>query len=97
MINSFRDQATEDIFNGFSTKVARKSCPQKLWGIARRKLDQLDSVIALAELNLPPGNHLEKLGGDKVGQYSDRINDQYRVCFSWGISGPANVYITDYH
>ena len=82
MINSFKDQASEDIFNGFSTKEARKCCPQSLWHIARRKLDQIDSVVSLIELSLPPGNHLEKLGGNKSELCSIRINDQYRVCFS---------------
>ena len=97
MIESFRDRATEDIFNGVNSKVARKSCPQKLWTIATRKLDQLDSVQSLDELNVPPGNRLEVLIGNRKGQYSIRINEQYRVCFVWGESGPSKVEITDYH
>jgi len=97
MIESFKDQATEDIFNGVSSKAARKSCPQKLWQIAARKLDQLDSIQSLAELKVPPGNRLEGLSGNRKGQYSIRINEQYRICFLWGELGPGNVEIIDYH
>jgi proteic killer suppression protein len=73
MIESFSDQATEDIFNGVNSKGARKSCPRKLWQIATRKLDQLDSVQSLEELKIPPGNRLEALSGNRKGQYSMRI------------------------
>jgi proteic killer suppression protein len=59
MIESFKDQASEDIFNGVNSKAARKACPQTLWQIAARKLDQLDSVQSLEELKIPPGNRLE--------------------------------------
>ena len=97
MIESFHDRATEDIFNGVNSKVARKSCPQKLWIIAARKLDQLDSVQSLEELKVPPGNRLEALAGNRKGQYSIRINEQYRICFVWGESGPSEVEVTDYH
>ena len=64
MILSFKDGGTEDIFNGKRTKKARKSCPEKLWKIARRKLDLLDSVANLQELLIPPGNRLEALKGE---------------------------------
>jgi proteic killer suppression protein len=97
MIESFRDRATEDIFNGVNSKDARKSCPQRLWPIATRKLDQLDSVQALDELRIPPGNRLEALTGNRKGQFSIRINEQYRICFVWGRHGPANVEVADYH
>ena len=97
MIVSFKDKGTEDIFNGVNSKQARKACPQTLWQIATRKLDQLDSVQVLEELNVPPGNHLERLSGNREGTYSIRINEQYRICFIWDDSGPANVEITDYH
>lgn len=97
MIVSFKNKATEDIFNGINSKVARKACPQSLWRIAARKLDQLDSVQALEELKVPPGNRLESLSGDRTDSYSIRINEQYRVCFSWEELGPANVGIIDYH
>ena len=97
MIRSFRDRATEDIFDGRNTKEARRRCPQSLWPIAARKLDQLDSIQSLDELRVPPGNHLERLERDRAGQWSIRINDQYRVCFQWSDSGPAEVEIVDYH
>lgn len=97
MIQSFRDQGTEDIFNGANSKLARRTCPNSVWRIASRKLDQLDSVESLAELRLPPGNHLEALSGDRTGQYSIRINNQYRVCFTWQDNAPAEVEIVDYH
>nr|BAJ06990.1 plasmid maintenance system killer protein [uncultured bacterium] len=97
MIESFHDRASEDIFNGVNSKTARKSCPEKLWKIATRKLDQLDSVLPLEELKVPPGNRLEALAGDRKGLYSIPINEQYRICFIWGDSGPSEVEVTDYH
>jgi proteic killer suppression protein len=97
MIESFKDQASADIFNGVNSKAARKVCPQELWNIAARKLDLLDSVQILDELKVPPGNRLERLSGDRKGQYSIRINEQYRICFMWGKSGPSDVEVTDYH
>lgn len=97
MIISFKDKATEDIFNGVSSKEACKSCPRTLWKVAARKLDQLDSVTTLDELRVPPGNRLEALSRDRKGQHSIRINDQYRICFIWSDTGPDQVEITDYH
>jgi len=97
MIQSFASTGTEDIFNGIDSKLARKTCPQSIWKIAIRKLDQLDSVTILEELKIPPGNQLELLKGDRAGQYSIRINDQYRICFSWTPLGPDEVEIVDYH
>ena len=96
MIESFKDRATEAIFNGIASRHAGKVCPQSLWRIARRKLDQLDSVATLDELKVPPGNRLEPLTGDRRGEYSIRINQQYRICFKWADSGPSDVEITDY-
>ena len=92
-----KDKATEDIFNGVNTKVARKICPQTLWKIASRKLDQLDSVYSIEELKIPPGNQLEILSGDRKEECSIRINRQYRICFIWDKTGPKDVEITDYH
>ncbi len=69
MIVSFKDEGTEDIFNGKNTKASRKTCPESLWQVAVRKLDQLDSVTALNELRIPPGNRLEALAGDRKGQH----------------------------
>lgn len=97
MIVSFKNTATEDIFNGVASKAARKICPQGLWRIAGRKLELLDSVIHLDELKVPPGNRLEALSGDRRGQFSIRINDQYRICFKWTDAGPDEVEIVDYH
>ena len=97
MIVSFKDEGTENIFDGENTKAARKTCPESLWKVAARKLDQLDSVTALDELRVPPGNRLEALAGDRKGQYSIRLNEQYRLCFVWAASGPDEVEIADYH
>ena len=97
MIQPFRNKATEDVFNGRTTKVALRLCPKNLWKIAARKLDQLDSVLSLGELRVPPGNRLEALSGNRQKQHSIRINDQYRICFRWTETGPADVEITDYH
>lgn len=97
MIVSFADPGTEDIFNRRDTKAARRTCPRALWPVAHRKLDQLNASVSFASLRLPPGNRLEALRRDRVGQHSIRINDQYRVCFVWTPSGPASVAIVDYH
>ena len=97
MIQSFADAGSEAIFNGRNTKAARMACPQRLWSVAMRKLDQLDSVESLEDLRIPRGNRLEALSGTRKGQFSIRINEQYRVCFEWAASGPRNVEIVDYH
>ncbi len=96
MIRSFKNQGTEDIFNGKFTKEARQVCPSSLWDMAARKLDMLDSAVIVNDLRSPPGNRLEKLKGDRTGYYSMRINDQYRICFTW-VKGPEEVEITNYH
>ena len=97
MIKSFFDRGTEDIFNRINSKGARFTCPEQIWHFARRKLDQLNAVISFASLRIPPGNKLEALKGDRKGQHSIRINDQFRVCFIWTSEGPERVEITDYH
>ncbi|MFC1853486.1 type II toxin-antitoxin system RelE/ParE family toxin [candidate division CSSED10-310 bacterium] len=97
MIQGFKNSGTEDIFNGTETKEARRTCPIELWRIATRKLDQLDSVVSLNDLRIPPGNRLEALKHKRKGQHSIRINDQYRICFRWTESGPDAVEIVDYH
>ena len=97
MIVTFHDQGTDDVFNGVNSKAAKKICPEIVWRVARRKLDQLDTVTRLDELRIPPGNRLEALSRDRRGQHSIRINDQYRICFEWTSSGPAKVEIVDYH
>lgn len=97
MIVSFRDRGTEDLYHGCNTREARRSCPFAVWGVARRKLDYLNAADDLRDLRVPPGNRLESLRGDRRGQHSIRINDQYRVCFVWTPRGPTEVEIDDYH
>jgi proteic killer suppression protein len=97
VIRSFADRGTEDVFDGADTRAARAVCPKALWRIARRKLDQLNRVRDLSEMSIPPGNRLERLRGNRDGQYSIRINEQYRVCFVWENDYAEEVEITDYH
>ena len=97
MIQSFKDPGTQDIFNGENTQDARKTCPVSLWKVASRKLDLLDSVTAIQDLKIPPGNQLESLSGDRKGQYSIRVNERYRICFRWTDLGPDQAEIVDYH
>jgi proteic killer suppression protein len=97
MIQSFRNSGTEDIFNGRNSKAARDTCPQQLWKIATRKLDQIDSAANLNDLKVPPGNRLEALQGYRSGQYSIRINEKFRICFQWTEQDATDVEIVDYH
>lgn len=97
MIRSFRDRGSRDIFHATNSKAAAKACPPDLWAGARRRLDQLNQADVLEDLKVPPGNRLETLKGDRKGQYSIRINDQFRICFRWTDAGPADVEIVDYH
>lgn len=97
MIKSFRDRGTEDIFDRKNSIEARRTCPQQIWNVAWRKLDQLNAVISLDSLKIPPGNALEALKDDRKGQHSIRINDQFRICFVWTDDGAENVEIVDYH
>ena len=96
-IVSFASAGTEDSFEGEDSRKARRVCPAALWEAARRKLDQLNAAVRLSDLRLPPSNHLEPLKGDRKGQYGIRINQQYRLCFAWTETGPADVEIVDYH
>ncbi|MGZ8501136.1 MAG: type II toxin-antitoxin system RelE/ParE family toxin [Candidatus Binatia bacterium] len=92
MIRSFKDRRTENFF------VATMSGSSQASGRRReRKLVMLDSAVKLGDLAASPGNRLEKLSGDRAGQYSMRINDQWRVCFTWKDDGPYDVEIVDYH
>ena len=93
MIRSFRDKTTEAVFRG----ERPKGFPADLVNVARRKLRYLNAAADLGDLRSPPGNRLEALAGDRKGQYSIRINDQFRVCFVWTAEGPAEVEIVDYH
>ena len=93
MIKTFRDKETEKIFNRY---VSRK-LPQNIQQLARRKLVVLDSATDLNTLRVPPGNRLEALKGDRRGQHSIRINDQWRICFKWKAGDAYDVEIADYH
>jgi proteic killer suppression protein len=95
VIASFADAGTEDIFNGRSTKAARR-IPKDLWRIAARKLSALDYATDLRDISTP-GNNLEKLKGDLAGKYSIRINDQFRIVFNFDRGEASDVAITDYH
>ena len=97
MIRTFRDQATEDIFYGRRTKLARRTLPQSLWRQGAKKLDALEAAALLEDLRIPPGNRLEALKGDRKGEHSIRINDQYRICFCWTPNGAEDVQVVDYH
>jgi len=97
MILSFKNVGTQDIFNGKNTRRARRICPEQLWKLARRKLDQVDSAGKIGDLLIPPGNKLEALTGNRKGQCSIRINRQYRICFVWSAKGPSEIEIVDYH
>ena len=93
MIKSFRDKVTEKIFNRqFSGQL-----PHDIQHIARKKLIILDAVPELNDLRIPPGNRLEALKGNRKGQYSIRINDQWRIYFKWNDGDAYDVEITDYH
>lgn len=96
MIDSFADRGTEDVFHGRNTKASRATLPRELHEVAGKKLDQVNAAASLRSLRLP-GLRLKKLRGDREGQFSVRINDQYRICFRWTDRGPAEVEITDYH
>jgi toxin HigB-1 len=93
MIRSFADKATESLFRD-------GVCPAQ-WRafatVAVRKLDMLDAATKVEDLRSPPGNRLELLKGDRKGQWSIRINRQWRLCFRWGADGPEDVAIVDYH
>ena len=87
----------ECTLHGRDSKEARRRLPKQLWRIAARKLDALDQAAALGDMRVPPGNQLEALRGDREGQHSIRINDQYRICFVWSEAGVENVEVVDYH
>ena len=94
MIISYRNKRTRDFASGKRIKAF-----SGIERAARLKLDRLEAAVELRDLSVLPGNRLEALKGDRKGQYSIRINDQWRICFEWssGSPGPANVEIVDYH
>jgi proteic killer suppression protein len=93
MIKSFADKDTERVFSGRRPK----KLPAQILDRAEAKLLILDSVVEVGELGQPPGNRLEQLKGDRAGQWSVRINQQYRICFVWSDDDAYDVEITDYH
>ena len=93
MIKSFKDKETEKIYDQYFSK----KLPNSIQKIALRKLMMIDSAETLNDLSVPPANKLEALKGDRKGQYSIRINDQYRVCFEYKDGDFYDVEITDYH
>lgn len=93
MIRSFKDKETEKVFSRtFSRKL-----PHDIQQTAYRKLRMINNSLDLEDLRLPPANRLEKLKGDREGQYSIRINKQWRICFEWSNGDAYNVEIDDYH
>jgi proteic killer suppression protein len=93
VIKSFRDRETEKVYS--RERSAR--LPGDIQQIALRKLRMINNAQNIHDLRIPPANRLEKLGGDRTGQYSIRINDQWRICFIWKDNNAYNVEITDYH
>lgn len=92
MIISYADKDTEKL-----SRLERVAKFEQFERIALRKLTQLDVAVKLDDIRVPPGNRLELLKGDRTGQHSIRINDQYRICFVWTEQGPIDVEICDYH
>ncbi|HTW57564.1 MAG TPA: type II toxin-antitoxin system RelE/ParE family toxin [Terriglobales bacterium] len=91
MLKTFANKLTAEIWRTGKTRGAAAA------GVSKRKLAMLDGAASLDDLKCPPGNRLEKLSGDRQGQYSIRINDQYRICFEWRGHDAYEVEITDYH
>jgi len=93
MIKSFKGKFAEALFDG----KCPKGFPATMAKRARRKLGVIEAAAALRDLEVPPGNHLEVLKGDRKGQYSIRINEQWRVCFRWNKAEASDVEVVDYH
>ena len=93
MLRSFRDKETEAAW----LRQRSRRLDGSLQRVAWRKLAMLDAAETLVDLMVPPGNRLEKLTGDRGGQHSIRINQQWRICFRWSDAGPGDVQIVDYH
>jgi len=93
MIRSFKDKETEKVFH----RTFSRSLPPNIQQVAFRKLRMLNRATSLNDLRIPPANRLKQLHGDRAGQWSIRINDQWRICFEWHDGDSYNVEITDYH
>jgi len=94
MIRSWKTEAAKLIFEGRSP--GKGFAPDALRAV-RRKLLQLDAAVRVEDMRSPPGNRLHQLSADRFGQWSIRVNDQYRICFIWGDEGPEDVEFVDYH
>ena len=90
---SFKDADTERVWRRLAVRRFGPDLQRTAW----RKLAYLNAAERIGDLAIPPGNKLEKLRGDRAGQYSIRVNDQYRICFRWGATGPHDVELVDYH
>jgi toxin HigB-1 len=97
MIQTFRNAATEDVFNGRDTKIARKAFPKELWSVMRRKLDMLNQAKTLSDLSALPGNRLEDLKHTMPRYHSIRVNDRFRATFRFETGNAFDVAIEDYH
>jgi toxin HigB-1 len=93
MIKTFKSKETEKIF----ARQRSRKLPQDIQQVAYRKLRMLNNALDINDLRIPPANRLEKLKGDRAGQYSIRINDRWRICFEWSDGDALNVEIVDYH
>ena len=93
MIKTFNDEETQRVFN----RDRSKKLPPDIQQVALRKVRMLNNAYILADLRIPPANRLEKLTGDRSGQYSIRVNDQWRICFEWKSNNAFGVEITNYH
>ena len=93
MIESFKDRMTEQAFDG----IAAKGFPADLLRVARRKLRMIHRAVVIDDLRAPPANRLETLKGDRAGQWSISVNDQFRICFVWRDGGAHEVEFVDYH
>ena len=97
MIQTFRDRATEDLFNKEDSKLARRAFPKELWSVMRRKLDMLHAAKTPNDLNAFPGTRLENLKHTRPGFFSIRVNDRFRVTFRFEKGAAFDVAIEDYH
>jgi len=95
VIKTFKDAESEKIYQ----RERSRKLPSDIQQVALRKLRMINNAININDLRIPPANRLEKLSGDRAGQHSIRINDQWRICFEWpdGSPGPEQVEIVDYH
>ncbi|MEM9276425.1 MAG: type II toxin-antitoxin system RelE/ParE family toxin [Cyanobacteria bacterium P01_F01_bin.143] len=93
MIRTFKDKETQKIFN----RQGSRKLPSNIQQVALRKLRMLNRAETIQDLRVPPANRLERLKGDREGQYSIRVNDQWRVCFDWKDGNALNVELVDYH